>query len=50
VLTGMYSLETMQRLAAFDASGNRVLNDQCLLLEGTAASPSSRFYLPLALR
>lgn len=50
VLTGMYLLETMERLAAFDASGNRVLNDQCLLLEGTAASPSSRFYLPLALR
>jgi hypothetical protein len=50
VLAGMYLLETMQRLAAFDAAGNRVLNDQCPLLERTAASPSSRLYLPLALQ
>jgi 4-amino-4-deoxy-L-arabinose transferase-like glycosyltransferase len=50
VLAGMYLLGTMQRLAALDAAGNRVLNDQCPLLERTAASPSSRLYLPLALQ
>jgi hypothetical protein len=50
VLTGMYLLETMQRLAVRDAAGDRVPEDRCPLLERTAASPSSRLYLPLALQ
>jgi 4-amino-4-deoxy-L-arabinose transferase-like glycosyltransferase len=50
VLTGMYLLQTMHRLAAFDAAGNPVLNDQCLLLEASATTSSGRSHLPLALR
>jgi hypothetical protein len=50
VFVGMYLRETMQRLAVFDATGSRVLNDQCPLVEWTVASPSRRSYVPLALR
>jgi 4-amino-4-deoxy-L-arabinose transferase-like glycosyltransferase len=50
LLMGMYQLETMQRLAVYDAAGNRVPDDQCPLLEETATAPSSRVYLPLAVQ
>ena len=46
----MYLLETMQRLTVVDAAGGRVINDQIPLVEGTAASPSSRHYIPLTFR
>jgi hypothetical protein len=49
VLAGMYLLETMQRLAAFDDDGNRVRDDQCPLGEWTVTTPGNRGYLPLAM-
>ncbi len=50
VFVGMYLLETMQRLTVVDASGGRMINDQIPLQEGTAASSSSRLYVPLTLQ
>jgi hypothetical protein len=50
VFAGMYLLETMERLTVVDAAGGRVINDQIPLVEGTAASPSSRHYIPLTFR
>jgi hypothetical protein len=50
VFVGMYLRETMQRLAVFDATGSRVLNDQSLLVEWPVGSSSKRLYLPLGIR
>jgi len=50
VFVGMYQLETMQRLAVFDATGSRVPNDQSSLVECTPASPSKRLYVPFVTR
>lgn len=48
--TGMYLLETMQRLPVFRADGQRVRDDIILLLEWEATSPSTRAYLPFVQR
>jgi 4-amino-4-deoxy-L-arabinose transferase-like glycosyltransferase len=46
VLVGMYVPENMQRLAAFDADGNRIPSDRCLLSDGSITSATYRSYLP----
>ncbi len=50
VLVGMYVPESMQRLAAFDADGNRVPSDRCLLSDWSTASASHRSYLPVVVQ
>jgi hypothetical protein len=50
VFAGMYLLETMQRVPVFDASGGRVRDDQCSILEWQTSSRSTRLFLPLASR
>jgi 4-amino-4-deoxy-L-arabinose transferase-like glycosyltransferase len=49
IFTGMYLPQDMQRLAAFDADGQRIETDRCPLLERSTKSPSHRLYVPLAL-
>lgn len=50
VFTGMYLLENMQRLSAFDADGNRIPSDRCLLSDWITASSSHRSYMPAVLQ
>ncbi len=50
VVTGVYLVETMQRLPAFDAHGNRIANDQIVLQHLQTVSPSNRSFVPLVLQ